>query len=356
MVFLKLKSLFEVKSKTWSSRDQLGLVMVLSVLVSAKHVKCNRCGRDAVVRVPYAKLNLCSEHFLEYVENRVIKMSEHYGMFRGVKKVLVALSGGKDSLSLARILYKRRVDLGLEEIYGLHINLGLGEYSETSKEVVENLCDQLGLKCVFLELRKLLGHGLPDLVASSKRPACSLCGLMKRYLINVVAVELGVDAVALGHHLDDLLVFALKNILTQHDLSHLKLAPIARGIPGLLATRLKVLYEVYEDDLKLYADLSGIRYVQVSCPFKYVDTVHAVVRDMLDKLEGSSPGFKISLIRRLTKMFKAEEPPQGISQCKHCGMPSSGLVCSVCRLTERIYGKPMGPDIRARVRELMSSL
>ncbi|MEM1618626.1 MAG: ATP-binding protein [Desulfurococcaceae archaeon] len=323
----------------------------MSTLITAKRVKCAKCDLDAAVRVHYARLNLCREHFLEYVENRVVKTSQYYGLFNGARRILVALSGGKDSLSLARILSRRRGELGIEKVYGLHLDLGLGDYSRASRTAVEKLCKELNLMCIFLDLRDLVGYSLPELVSLTKRPACSLCGMLKRYIVNAAAVELNVDAVALGHHLDDLLVFALKNILTQQDLNQLKLSPIARGSPGLLATKLKVLYEIYESDLKLYADLSGIEYVRIPCPFKYVDTVQEAVRELLEKLESSSPGFKVSLIRRLSRLLKSEEELNKVMQCKYCGMPTSTGTCALCKLTTRVHGKPLGSEVRSKVRE-----
>lgn len=327
----------------------------MSKLVEGKHVKCSRCSSEAIVRVTYAKLNLCKNHFLEYLESRVVESAKRYGIAGRAKSVLVALSGGKDSLSLARILARRRSELGLEVVYGFHLDLGLGEYSKTSKKLVEKLCGELGLKCLVLELKSLTGYSLPELVQVAKRPACSLCGMVKRYFVNLVAVELGVDAAVLGHHMDDLLVFALKNFLLQVEPGYLKLAPVARGIPGVLAPRFKMLYEVYESDLKLYAELSGIDYVKVECPYKYVDAFSAAIRDMLNSLEEHSPGFKISLARKLAKRG-VEEPPPELLSCKYCGMPSSGTVCAFCRLTERVVGKPMGPEVRYKIREVTSRL
>ncbi len=317
------------------------------------HAKCSKCEKPAYVRVPYAKLNLCREHFVEYFENRVLKSIEHYKMLKGVRRLLVAASGGKDSLSLAHLLAKHRERLGVE-LYVFHIDLGMGAYSEASRAAVGELCERHGLKCIVLGLRELLGYGLPELVKLSKRPACSLCGMLKRYFVNLVSVELGADAAALGHHMDDILVFALKNFLTQGGAGFLKLSPVARGVPGVMATRLKPLYEAYESDIYHYAVAEGVRFVEIECPFKYADPIKRAVREMLDKLEGEVPGFKVSLARRLARGAPAEEGE--VRPCKYCGMASSSGVCAFCRLTSRVFGKPMGPEVRARVRSVVEAL
>lgn len=322
----------------------------MSTVIELKGVKCTKCSDKAVVRVRYAKLNLCAKHFLEFVENRVVKFTERYGVFNGVKSVLLALSGGKDSSSLARIMVRKKDVLGLESIYGLHIDLGIEGFSNESRIVVEKLCRELGLNCIILDLKQLIGYTLPELVKLSKRPACSLCGLLKRHILNAAALELNVNAVVFGHHLDDLLVFALKNLFTQQNLSYLKLKPVAKGIPGLLSTKLKVLFETYEDELELYAKLSGLTVVQQKCPYKHVDVFQTAIRDMLNRLENEIPGFKISLIRRLSKQLP-EEGAGSLMKCSMCGAPSMGETCSLCRLTSRVFGKPLGLELKLKIRE-----
>lgn len=326
----------------------------LSKPVKGVVVKCSRCGQPAVARIPYAKLNLCSLHFTEYLENRVVSFARRWNVGR-VKNVLLALSGGKDSLSLAVIATKRKDELGFQKLIGFHIDLGIGEYSRLSRSAVEKLCHKLGLACVVSDLKSLIGFSLPELVLKVKRPPCSLCGLLRRYILNAASVEIGVDAVALGHHMDDILVFALKNILIKGDIGEVKMTPLAKGIEGFLSTRIKLLYEVYEDDLKLYADLSNIEYVTTECPYKHVDFITYSVRNLLENLENYNPGFKIALIRRLTRK-EAEEAPAGLKQCRICGLPSSHDICGVCRLTAKVVGMPLGPQVRAGLRTILERI
>lgn len=317
-------------------------------------VKCSKCERGAVARVKYAKLNLCEDHFKEYVEKRFVEFLEKRKVLEGVRKVVVAVSGGKDSLSLLHMLAKYKDKLGLEEIYGIHIDLGLGASSEEAREVVLENCEKLGVKCLVLDLRSLIGYSLAELSAISRRPPCSVCGTVKRYLANLVAVELGADAIAFGHHLDDILKYAIKDLLVEGRADMIKLSPVSEGIRGLLASKIKPLYEIYESDLELYARHAGIRTVKSSCPFKYEDFITRSIREMLDKIELEAPGFKLGLIRRLTTSWR-EGPPAGVASCKYCGMPSSGEVCSFCKITARAVGKPLGPEARAKVRELVGA-
>ncbi len=265
------------------------------------------------------------------------------------------MSGGKDSLSLLYMLVKHGEELGIREVYGIHVNLGLGSYSAESEEVVLEACRNLGVKCLVLDLKSLTGYSIAELAALSKRPPCSVCGVVKRYLANLAALELGADAVAFGHHMDDLLRFALKNLLVGGRAGMLKLSPVAEGVPGLLVRKVKPLYEVYESDLELYARIRGIRVVGSTCPYKYSDFIAEAVGGMLDRIEREAPGFKLGLARRLTKLW-GERSPEGVSSCRVCGMPSSGDVCSFCKIMLRATGSPPGSEVRSRVRALAAVL
>jgi len=315
-------------------------------------VKCKKCEKIAVVRVPYAKLNLCSEHYEEFFERKMLKTIERYRLLRGVEKVLVALSGGKDSLVLLRVLSKYKSVLGVE-ITGVHIDLGLGEYSEESRRVVLESCRDLGLECYIISLKELLDYTLLELLEKTKRPPCSLCGLLKRYILNTAAIEWNFNAVATGHHLDDILVYRLREMLIgQRESEVLKLAPITRGVQGLYATRIRPLYEVYEWEIKVYSELCKIKHLEKTCPFKYRDEISASIAEMLNKIENKAPGFKIALARRLAKTSLRETPLQQATPCQYCNMPSSSGICALCKLTLKTHGKPMGLILREKLRNI----
>jgi uncharacterized protein (TIGR00269 family) len=315
-------------------------------------VKCKKCEREAVVRVPYAKLNLCSEHYVEYFERRVLGAINRYKMLRNARRVLVAVSGGKDSLTVLRVLAKYKEILGVE-LCGLHLDLGINGYSEESKRVVLESCRENNVECYIISLRELIDYTLPEVVEKTKRPPCSVCGLFKRYILNAAALNWGFDVVVTGHHMDDVLVFRLKEMLTGHRESEaLKLAPITPGISGIYATRARPLYETYEWEIKLYSEITGLKHVETLCPFKYRDIISSSIAEMLDKVEREAPGFKIALARRLAKKSPRETAIGEITPCQYCSMPSSTGICSMCKLTMRTHGKPMGPYVREKLRNM----
>jgi uncharacterized protein (TIGR00269 family) len=316
---------------------------------------CSRCGNPAVTYLRYAKLNLCREHFLDYILDRVETAVRRYRMIKPGSRILAAVSGGKDSstmlLTLSKLLAKLEFDL-----IALHIDLGIDGYSSEARSIAEEVCKIACIRYMVVRLEDMIGLGIPELARKMRRPPCSVCGAVKRYLLNLVGVEAGVDAVALGHHLDDLAVYILKNFLLQNLEDIRKLGPKTEGYDGFVVGRIRPLYEVYERDTALYVNLAGIPYQSVECPLHSIG-MEGSIRAFLDGMEENSPGFKIAFLRSIARSIdKYPQPRDYVNRCSMCGMPSQGGICSFCRMTERVLGKPMGLDVRMKVRDIISRM
>ena len=131
---------------------------------------------------------------------RVFETIRRYRLVEMGDVIYVAVSGGKDScaaLSLLReYVEEYRVDA---EVKALHINLGFG-YSPKLEEIVKRQAEALGV-----ELHVAYAKDYLDILAASKasgRPICSVCGAVKRYIMNKVPRELGATKVATGHHME----------------------------------------------------------------------------------------------------------------------------------------------------------
>ncbi len=319
--------------------------------------RCSKCGRRAVVKLRYARMNLCAEHFTQYFEKRVKDAIVKYGLVSSGESVLAAVSGGKDSAALLPPLIKAADELGFK-VVPTHLDLGLGEYSRECLEAVRRLTRALGVDAVVVDVKAAIGAGVADLAEASGKPPCSVCGVVKRYFLNAAALEWGVDAVATGHHLDDLALYALKNILLGELMGAAKLAPRVEGGEGFLARRVRPLYEVGERECLVYAIVKELPFTRTACPNTYIGSLDATIKQFLLNIDERHPGLKLRFMRSLARLARSlrPSPAAGYGRCPECGMPSRGGVCGFCRLTKSVLGEAAGRRVRNYLRSLRPTL
>jgi len=177
------------------------------------------CKSKAVFRIPHSNLALCKYHFIANVEKRVQKLvhKSHIVRREGKNKILIALSGGKDSqvlLSIMKKLYPDNI-----ELHGLYIELGISveNYSKDSGLIAKSLCDKLEVPFHNINVKQQNGfniddiHNLKQVIEKNKqkseidqiRGECSYCGLLKRHYTNKYALDNEFSAVLTGHNLTD---------------------------------------------------------------------------------------------------------------------------------------------------------
>ena len=324
--------------------------------------RCSVCGAPAVVYVPYARAAFCPRHFVEFIDRKVARVLRRTGAIRPGGLLVAAVSGGKDSVAMLASLVKHARGAGTR-VVGVFIELGLGGYSSGSRRAAEEACGRLGVPCVVVDVGEVVGASVPELARRARRPVCSVCGVVKRWVLNAVAVELGADYVALGHNGDDVLAYAVKGFLNQDHASLSKLGPSTPSIPGLAVGRLRPLYEVFERETLVYSLVEGLPFLHEECPYRPRQPLEHGIKEALNRLEESHPGLKISALRRLEKAVPlyerlAREEAGGeweAKPCRVCGLISAGGECSFCRLTRRALGEPAGARAREAIRRLLRS-
>lgn len=315
------------------------------------------CGAEAQVYLRYARAAFCAKHFVEYIEGRVRRTMERYAMLRPGERVVVAVSGGKDSVTLAALLARILGGEAPERMLMLYMDLGIKGYSDKLREAVERLSGELGVKLMVVSLEELVGvASIYELARRARRATCSVCGTVKRYVMNAVAVEAGA-VLATGHTLDDALAYIVKDFMYQDQERLSKWVPRTPAAPGA-APRIRPLIEVSERETLLYALMRGLPFVHEECPHRPRDSVEDATKDYLNRVEEAHPGTKISFLRRVVSRAAATGADEGGTPrtCTICGLVSRGDVCSFCRLTQRVLGEPMGPRVRRVVREKLASL
>jgi uncharacterized protein (TIGR00269 family) len=305
-------------------------------------MKCRTCGAKAAVNMRQHKLALCKEHFLEWIPEQTARFIKKYRMFGPEEKILVAVSGGKDSLSLWDILYR----LGYNAD-GLYLGLGIDEeiaYSDESRRLTEQFARERGLKLHIVDIQAEYGHSIPvlaNLTHRGQNRPCSVCGVAKRHEMNRMARDLGYDVLATGHNLDDEAAVLLGNTLSWQSEFLLRQGPVLPEHDGL-ARKVKPLCRFYEKEMAAYAMLRGIEYMYEECPFS-VGSTSIYYKELLNRLEADRPGAKLAfylkfLEARASGLFSLpKDAPQPMYNCPSCGQPTQYEgKCSFCRMMEKV--------------------
>jgi uncharacterized protein (TIGR00269 family) len=334
--------------------DAVEIRPVISGGAGSPRMKCRRCKAPAVIEVRRHNAAFCRDCFLRHVREQVRRAIEHDRMFGPTDRILVAVSGGKDSLALWDVLD----DLGYRAD-GLYLGLGIGEYSSRSGDAVRAFAAERGLALLEVDLAAEYGFDVPTAGRKGSRSTCAVCGLSKRYVFNAAAREHGYDVVATGHNLDDEAATLLGNTLRWQTDYIARQAPVLPAEDGL-ARKVKPLYRVSELETAAYAFLRGIDYVVEECPLVAGNT-QLRYKEAMNQLEASSPGTKaqffLTYLDRAAPLFAAQDDAE-LHPCASCGQPTTGRFCAFCRARAQILGRRLGEATREETpdRELAAEL
>jgi uncharacterized protein (TIGR00269 family) len=296
-------------------------------------VKCRKCGGAAALELRRHNAAFCPPHFLEFFRKQVTEAVHKHRMFTRDETVMVAVSGGKDSLALWDVL----IEDGYQTA-GLYLDLGIFDYSQESKAKCEAFAAARGQKLVIERVAEAVGAPIPEVQKATRRPTCSACGLSKRYLMNRAALEHGYSVVATGHNLDDEAATLFGSVM------HWQMDALPRQSPALASThpklvrRVKPLYRLSELETAAYAFLRGIDYIVEECPFAEGATSIAH-KEFLNRLEEASPGskhnFLFGFLEKARPAFERVEPVV-LQECSSCGQVTTGAVCAFCKLADQV--------------------
>jgi uncharacterized protein (TIGR00269 family) len=296
-----------------------------------------------VINMREHKLALCRDHFLEWVPEQTERAIRHYGMFARGEKVLVAVSGGKDSLSLWDVLHR----LGYAAD-GMYIDLGIDEgiaYSSKSRALCEQFAAANGLALTVISVPGEYGHTLPETAYRSHRghgKPCSVCGLVKRHVMNRAAREGGYAVLVTGHNLDDEASVLMHNAMTWSGGYLVRQAPVLAATRPGLARKAKPFCRIYERETAAYALLRGIDYIYEECPFA-VGSSTIYYKEVLNRMEEDRPGAKLQFYlsflqakdQGLFAPVAARE--EELHDCPRCGQPTTAPgLCTFCRLWDSV--------------------
>ncbi len=303
-------------------------------------MKCRVCRGPAVIDVRRHNAAFCPEHFVVHCREQVARAMRDHTMFGPDDRILVAVSGGKDSLGLWDLLG----ELGYTAD-GLYLGLGIGEYSDESGRYARAYAEQRGLTLHEVDLGRDFGLTVPDAASATHRVPCSACGLSKRHLFNQFAVEHGYDVVATGHNLDDEAAVLLGNVLRWETEYLARQQPVLEARPGF-ARKVKPLVRLGEREMAAYCVVARIDYQVEECPMA-AGNRHLHYKELLNALEERSPGTKAAFLHGFVERGHPRfvddggcEPTEPLGRCRECGAPTPGEVCAFCRLRTRAAARP----------------
>jgi len=298
-------------------------------------MKCKRCGGKAEVKLRQHNSAFCRACFVYFFQRQVQRAVEHEHMFTTEEEVLVAVSGGKDSLALWDAL----IALGYRTA-GVHLALGIGAYSRTSTEKTEAFARSRDLRLITVHLDDE-GVAIPTIAAFTRRPACAACGTSKRHHFDRIAFEHGFAVLATGHNLDDEAARLLGNVL-RWQVAHLaKQHPVLASTHERFARKVKPLFRISEYETAVYAFFRRIDYIVDECP-NSAGASQLIYKDVLNRLEAAMPGTKLSFVQEFLRSGQpafAGETNRAPQSCERCGMPAFGAVCSYCSLVREVETK-----------------
>jgi len=304
---------------------------------------CNYCSEPAIYTKEYDGASFCGKCFRHSLEERVRRAITKHEMLAHDDHIAVAVSGGKDSLTLLTLLVKMEQRFPRSKITAVSVDEGIDGYRDEALQIAAETCRRLGVDQHVVSYKELFGVTTDDIVQQElgKTP-CSYCGVLRRKAINRAAAEIGATKIATAHNLDDEVQTILLNMLHGDPMRIIRSGPILQDRRGRFITRIKPLCDIPEKEIVLYAYLAGLKFQTVACPHGN-EALRNDIRSFLNYMEQKHAGIKFTLEKtaeRLREQLSATIPPSELHDCKNCGDPTTHRLCEACVMLESINPRP----------------
>jgi len=301
--------------------------------------KCSNCSAQALYVREYEGAGFCSKCFREAIEDRFRRTVIKHKMLEYNDNIAVAVSGGKDSLTLLNLLVKLEGRFPRSKLTAISVDEGIDGYRDEALELARAACAKLGVSHVTVSYRELFGT-TTDEIARMKlgQTPCAYCGVLRRKAINKAAAMVGATKIATAHNLDDEVQTILLNMLHGDPMRIVRSGPILRDPRGKFLPRVKPLCEIPEKEIVLYAYLTGTEFQSIACPHGH-EALRNDIRSFLNQMEVKHPGSKFTLLRsaeRLRTMMSSDLPLAELQECAKCGDPTPHGLCEACMMLEAI--------------------
>jgi uncharacterized protein (TIGR00269 family) len=297
---------------------------------------CTYCANSAVFLDRASDLHLCGIHLRESVERRVY---EEIQLHTVAGTLGIAFSGGKDSTALLAALSVLQKKLNISLI-ALTVDEGITGYREETIAHAKQVCRTLAVPHKIISFKELFGRNLDDIISASYNAhACTVCGILRRRALEVLAERERISIIATGHNQNDIAQTFLMNLFNA-DLKKMVAGSFGTEGSARFSQRIKPFFAVSEKEVTIYGMLHDLFAELVECPYAHY-ALRREVRALLSDLEYHHPGASsnIALCEREVRIELLKRHKTGVSPlipCTICGWPGSNEVCQVCTILSRI--------------------
>ena len=299
-------------------------------------MKCDRCENQAAYTRKYSGQKLCSPCFSNSIVRKTAKTISKYNMIKNNELVAVAVSGGKDSLALLKIIHEMTLTHNFR-IKAITIDEGIPGYRDEALDIVEKFCGKLNVEhkvYSYNDLFELTLDEALELRENKKTSSCSICGTLRRRAMDFAAKDIGADVIATGHNLDDTLQTFVINMLSG-DTNRIGWMDPDTSTNSL--RKIKPFCEIYESEIVFYAFTNDIPFQSEPCPHMS-EGIRTEIREFLNSLENQHSGIKNNLYQSILKVSQIVKNSNYTEKtiCKKCGTECTGDVCSVCTMVLKL--------------------
>ena len=306
---------------------------------------CTCCKtRSAFFFRQYSGQRLCKKCFTQSIEAKVRATITRYHMLNFNDHLAVAVSGGKDSLSILHILAKLRKFRPKTTLTAITVDEGIKGYRDEALEIASALCKKLEVPQHIVSFKELYGFTLDEMIArvrergKTELTACAYCGVLRRRAINAGAKQVKADKIATGHTLDDEVQTELMNIF-HGDIARLaKEKPVTSEVHPMFVQKIKPFCEIPEKESALYAYIKKITFQDTPCPYAS-EALRNDIRGMLNCMEAKHAGTKFTVFKAMERLRPAIEETakkENFKTCMECGEPSALDLCKACEMLRHV--------------------